>query len=129
MEISSKYLTKMKSIANAWLLQSSHNAFKWILFVFQPKHLRKLIQHTFKQYAPLSEEECVFKFFEVLSQVWRFDQERFKCALGVSKNVSSTTLIAYKKERNYTFDNCATHSPKLLNSVCTLLHMHTHMYD
>ena len=50
----------------------------------QPKHLRKLIQHTFKQYAPLSEEECVFKFFEVLSQVWRFDQERFKCALGVS---------------------------------------------
>ncbi len=61
----------------------------------QPKQLRKLIQHTFKQYAPLSEEECVFQFFEVLAQVWRFDQERFKCALGVS--TSTPPAIAPSK--------------------------------
>lgn len=53
-------------------------------FCLQPKQLRKLIQQTFKQYSNLLEEECVFKFFEVVSLVWRFDQERFKCALGVS---------------------------------------------
>ena len=50
----------------------------------QPKNLRKMIQHMFKEYSLLSEEECVFKFFETLSKVWRFDQETFKCALGVS---------------------------------------------
>ena len=32
----------------------------------------------------LSECECVYKFFETLSLVSRFDQEKFKCALGVS---------------------------------------------
>jgi focal adhesion kinase 1 len=54
-------------------------------FDMQSKHLRKLVQHTFKSYATLSEEECVFKFFETLATVWRFDQELFKCALGVSE--------------------------------------------
>ena len=50
----------------------------------QSKTLRKLIQQTFKQFAPLSEEECVFKFFETLMLVWKFQEERYKCALGVS---------------------------------------------
>lgn len=50
----------------------------------KPKHLRKIVQQTFRQYAALSEEECVFKFFESLSEVWSFDQERYKCSLGVS---------------------------------------------
>ena len=50
----------------------------------QPKALRKLIQNTFRQYAQLSESECVYKFFETLFTVTNFNQERFKCALGVS---------------------------------------------
>ena len=55
-----------------------------LLCFFQLKSLRRLIQQTFKQFAVLSEKDCVFRFFETLSKVWRFDQEQLKCALGVS---------------------------------------------
>ena len=50
----------------------------------QAKTLRKLIQQTFRQFANLNREESVLKFFEILSPVYRFDKECFKCALGVS---------------------------------------------
>ena len=51
----------------------------------KPKSLRKLIQQHFKKYAVLGYLECMFKFFEILKSVYRFDQERYRCALGVSK--------------------------------------------
>ena len=41
------------------------------------------MQQAFKQYAQWPLEECVIKFYEKLSTVWRFDIERFPCALGV----------------------------------------------
>lgn len=50
----------------------------------QAKTLRKLIQQTFRQFANLNREESILKFFEILSPVYRFDKECFKCALGVS---------------------------------------------
>jgi focal adhesion kinase 1 len=50
----------------------------------KPKPLRKLIQVHFKKYAVLGDLECIFKFFEILKTVYRFDQERYRCALGVS---------------------------------------------
>ena len=50
----------------------------------KPKPLRKLIQLHFKKYAVLGDLECIFKFFEILKTVYRFDQERYRCALGVS---------------------------------------------
>ena len=53
--------------------------------MLQPKALRKLIQNHFRQYAQLSESECVYKFFDTLFRVYNFNQERFKCALGVSE--------------------------------------------
>uniref|UniRef100_A0A8D1RKL2 Focal adhesion kinase 1 n=1 Tax=Sus scrofa TaxID=9823 RepID=A0A8D1RKL2_PIG len=46
------------------------------------KTLRKLIQQTFRQFANLNREESILKFFEILSPVYRFDKECFKCALG-----------------------------------------------
>lgn len=49
----------------------------------KPKTIRKLIQHHFKKHSGLSERECMFKFFELLKTVYRFDQERFRCSLGV----------------------------------------------
>lgn len=54
----------------------------------KPKPLRKLIQQHFKKYAVLGDLECMFKFFEILKSVYRFDQERYRCALGVSWKIN-----------------------------------------
>ena len=54
----------------------------------KPKPLRKLIQQHFKKYAVLGDLECMFKFFEILKSVYRFDQERYRCALGVSLKIN-----------------------------------------
>ena len=57
---------------------------KNVINTTKPKPLRKLIQQNFKKYAVLGDLECMFKFFEILKSVYRFDQERYRCALGVS---------------------------------------------
>jgi len=57
-----------------------------VLNGMKPKALRKLIQQHFKKVAALSELECMFKFFDLLRAYYRFDQERFICALGVSND-------------------------------------------
>ena len=57
---------------------------KNVINTTKPKPLRKLIQQHFKKYAVLTDTECIFKFFEILKSVYRFDQERYRCALGVS---------------------------------------------
>uniref|UniRef100_A0A8C7JW04 Focal adhesion kinase 1 n=1 Tax=Oncorhynchus kisutch TaxID=8019 RepID=A0A8C7JW04_ONCKI len=56
------------------------------------KPLRKLIQQTFKQFANLNDEQSIHKFFEILSPIYRFDKECFKCALGVSRLVIDASL-------------------------------------
>lgn len=56
----------------------------------KPKALRKLIQQHFKKVAALTELECMFKFFDLLRAYYRFDQERFICALGVSDALNLT---------------------------------------
>jgi len=53
----------------------------------QPKPMRKLVQQAFKQFAQRSLDDCIFKFFELLSKIWRFDVEKFPCSLGVSSYV------------------------------------------
>lgn len=55
-----------------------------VLESVKPKLLRKLIQQHFKKVAALSEVDCMFKFLELLRAYYRFDQERFRCSLGVS---------------------------------------------
>lgn len=63
---------------------ASFSTLKGFVIVAQAKTLRKLIQQTFRQFANLNREESILKFFEILSPVYRFDKECFKCALGVS---------------------------------------------
>ena len=61
--------------------------------LFQSKALRRLIQQHFRLYAQLTESECVFKFFETLYTVSKFNHEKFKCALGVSIMFVSCDLV------------------------------------
>ncbi|KAL8623580.1 hypothetical protein ACOMHN_000185 [Nucella lapillus] len=66
---------------------------KNIIESMKPKALRKLIQNHFRQYAQLSESECVYKFFETLFTVGNFNQERFKCALGCGWSIDVEIVI------------------------------------
>ncbi|XP_074102045.1 protein tyrosine kinase 2 Fak isoform X2 [Cotesia typhae] len=59
----------------------------------KPKTLRKLIQQHFKKVAALTELECMFKFFDLLRSHYRFDQERFICALGSSWSIPVELVI------------------------------------
>ncbi|XP_074471031.1 protein tyrosine kinase 2 beta, b isoform X2 [Sebastes fasciatus] len=45
------------------------------------RHLRKLIQQTFQQYATLKEDDCMIKFFETLKDFASYDEEVFPCEL------------------------------------------------
>lgn len=49
----------------------------------KPKAIRKLIHQHFKKFAGLAERECMFKFLDILKTIYKFDQEHFRCALGV----------------------------------------------
>ncbi|XP_023318899.1 focal adhesion kinase 1 isoform X3 [Trichogramma pretiosum] len=64
-----------------------------IINTMKPKALRKLIQQHFKKVTALSELECMFKFFDILRQHYRFDQERFICALGTSWSIPVELVI------------------------------------
>lgn len=66
---------------------------KTVLETTKPKEMRKLLQKFFKQNHCLSEEQCVFRFFELLRRVWRFDEEKFECRFGCPLYISLTLLI------------------------------------
>uniref|UniRef100_A0A3P8XH47 non-specific protein-tyrosine kinase n=1 Tax=Esox lucius TaxID=8010 RepID=A0A3P8XH47_ESOLU len=72
------------------------------------KTLRKLIQQTFKQFANLNDEQCIHKFFEILSPVYRFDKECFKCALGSSWIISVELAIGPEEGISYLTDKGST---------------------
>uniref|UniRef100_A0A3B3Q390 Focal adhesion kinase 1 n=1 Tax=Paramormyrops kingsleyae TaxID=1676925 RepID=A0A3B3Q390_9TELE len=74
----------------------------------QAKTLRKLIQQTFKQFANLNDEQSVLKFFEVLTPVYRFDKECFKCALGLSWVISVELAIGPEEGISYLTDKGST---------------------
>ncbi|XP_067121087.1 focal adhesion kinase 1-like isoform X2 [Centruroides vittatus] len=59
----------------------------------KPKTLRKLIQSHFKKYSLLSEVECMFKFFELVYQVLKYDRESFECSLGIGWSVPIELVI------------------------------------
>ncbi|KAJ8673206.1 hypothetical protein QAD02_004468 [Eretmocerus hayati] len=64
-----------------------------ILNSMKPKALRKLIQQHFKKVTALTDAECMFKFFDLLRAHYRFDQERFICALGTSWSIPVELVI------------------------------------
>ena len=68
---------------------------KNVINTTKPKLLRKLIQQHFKKYAVLQDLECMFKFFEILKSVYRFDQERYRCALGVRRILRHLNLLHF----------------------------------
>ncbi|KAF7237361.1 Focal adhesion kinase 1 [Varanus komodoensis] len=68
------------------------------------KNLRKMIQQTFRQFANLNREESILKFFEILSPVYRFDKECFKCALGSSWIISVELAIGPEEGISYLTD-------------------------
>lgn len=68
-----------------WTNLNPWNVFLLSSASYQAKTLRKQIQQTFKQFANLNDEQSIHKFFEILSPIYRFDKECFKCALGVGR--------------------------------------------
>uniref|UniRef100_A0A671QH25 Focal adhesion kinase 1 n=1 Tax=Sinocyclocheilus anshuiensis TaxID=1608454 RepID=A0A671QH25_9TELE len=77
---------------------------KSLLDSVKAKSLRKLIQQTFKQFANLNDEQCILKFFEILSPIYRFDKECFKCALGSSWVISVELAIGPEEGISYLTD-------------------------
>ena len=71
----------------------------------KPKPLRKLIQQHFRKYAVLGDLECMFKFFEILKSVYRFDQERYRCALGSGWSIPVELVIGPHQGISYMTDS------------------------
>ncbi|KAG9334116.1 hypothetical protein JZ751_009151 [Albula glossodonta] len=66
------------------------------------KHLRKMIQQTFLQYATLKEEECMEKFFETFSKFSNFDEEVYPCELVQGWSLAVELVIGAKGIRQRT---------------------------
>uniref|UniRef100_A0A668T5A2 Focal adhesion kinase 1 n=1 Tax=Oreochromis aureus TaxID=47969 RepID=A0A668T5A2_OREAU len=81
---------------------------KSLLDSLKPKALRKQIQQTFKQFANLNDEQSIHKFFEILSPIYRFDKECFKCALGSSWVISVELAIGPEEGISYLTDKGST---------------------
>uniref|UniRef100_A0A8C9YBV6 Focal adhesion kinase 1 n=1 Tax=Sander lucioperca TaxID=283035 RepID=A0A8C9YBV6_SANLU len=77
---------------------------KSLLDSLKAKTLRKQIQQTFKQFANLNDEQSIHKFFEILSPIYRFDKECFKCALGSSWVISVELAIGPEEGISYLTD-------------------------
>ncbi|XP_030012984.1 focal adhesion kinase 1-like isoform X4 [Sphaeramia orbicularis] len=81
---------------------------KNLLDSLKAKTLRKQIQQTFKQFANLNDEQSIHKFFEILSPIYRFDKECFKCALGSSWVISVELAIGPEEGISYLTDKGST---------------------
>uniref|UniRef100_A0A8C5ADY7 non-specific protein-tyrosine kinase n=1 Tax=Gadus morhua TaxID=8049 RepID=A0A8C5ADY7_GADMO len=77
---------------------------KSVLESLKAKTLRKQIQQTFKQFANLNDEQSIHMFFEILSPIYRFDKECFKCALGSSWVISVELAIGPEEGISYLTD-------------------------
>ncbi|CAL9691571.1 unnamed protein product [Knipowitschia caucasica] len=81
---------------------------KELLDSVKAKTLRKLIQQTFKQVANLNDEQCIMKFLEILTPVYRYDKECFKCALGSSWVIQVELAIGPEEGISYLTDKGST---------------------
>uniref|UniRef100_A0A8D2ZN56 Focal adhesion kinase 1 n=1 Tax=Scophthalmus maximus TaxID=52904 RepID=A0A8D2ZN56_SCOMX len=81
---------------------------KSLLDSLKAKTLRKQIQQTFKQFANFNDEQSIHKFFEILSPIYRFDKECFKCALGSSWVISVELAIGPEEGISYLTDKGST---------------------
>ncbi|XP_024122771.1 focal adhesion kinase 1 isoform X10 [Oryzias melastigma] len=81
---------------------------KSLLDSLKAKTLRKQIQQTFKQFANLNDEQSILKFFEIITPIYRFDKECFKCALGSSWVISVELAIGPEEGISYLTDKGLT---------------------
>ncbi|XP_049901929.1 focal adhesion kinase 1-like isoform X4 [Epinephelus moara] len=88
---------------------------KSLLDSLKAKTLRKQIQQTFKQFANLNNEQSIHKFFEILSPIYRFDKECFKCALGSSWVISVELAIGPEEGISYLTDKGSMQPTHLAN--------------
>nr|XP_033958793.1 focal adhesion kinase 1-like isoform X2 [Pseudochaenichthys georgianus] len=88
---------------------------KSLLDSLKAKTLRKQIQQTFKQFANLNDEQSIHKFFEILSPIYRFDKECFKCALGSSWVISVELAIGPEEGISYLTDKGSMQPTHLAN--------------
>ncbi|CAM9655338.1 unnamed protein product [Lampetra planeri] len=77
---------------------------KQILDTCKAKNLRRMIHQSFRQYASFSEEQCMLKFFEIFSSIYRFDQENYKCGLGSGWSISVELAIGPEDGISYLTD-------------------------
>uniref|UniRef100_A0A8K9V748 Focal adhesion kinase 1 n=1 Tax=Oncorhynchus mykiss TaxID=8022 RepID=A0A8K9V748_ONCMY len=94
--------------SNYELLESPYPLYLSLSPLSKAKPLRKLIQQTFKQFANLNDEQSIHKFFEILSPIYRFDKECFKCALGSSWIISVELAIGPEEGISYLTDKGST---------------------
>lgn len=66
------------------------------------KQLRKLIQHTFQQFAMLKEDDCMVKFFETLREFVSYDEEVFPCELVQGWSLSVELVVGGRGIRQRT---------------------------
>uniref|UniRef100_A0A7N4NSD3 Focal adhesion kinase 1 n=1 Tax=Sarcophilus harrisii TaxID=9305 RepID=A0A7N4NSD3_SARHA len=99
-----KYELRIRYLPKGFLNQFTEDKPTLNFFYQQAKTLRKLIQQTFRQFANLNREESILKFFEILSPVYRFDKECFKCALGSSWIISVELAIGPEEGISYLTD-------------------------
>ena len=95
------------NILATWFVQVGLHKFlpKSVINTNKPKPLRKLIQQHFRKYAVLGDLECMFKFFEILKSVYRFDQERYRCALGSGWSIPVELVIGPHQGISYMTDS------------------------
>lgn len=75
---------------------------KSILESTKPKTLRKLIQQNYKKVGPLSELECTTKLLKLLRIHYKFEEERFQCALGTAWSVPVEVVVGPDLGISYT---------------------------
>ena len=57
------------------------------MFLFKTKNIKKMIIKGLKVHENLNEIECMLKYLEKLQLIWKYNEETYKCFLGVSFNL------------------------------------------
>uniref|UniRef100_A0A673W2F4 non-specific protein-tyrosine kinase n=1 Tax=Salmo trutta TaxID=8032 RepID=A0A673W2F4_SALTR len=73
----------------------------------QSRHLRKMIQQTFQQYATLKEDECMVSFFQTLTDFITIGEEVYPCELVQGWSLSVELVIGARGIRQRTHKDSA----------------------
>uniref|UniRef100_A0A673W2K1 non-specific protein-tyrosine kinase n=1 Tax=Salmo trutta TaxID=8032 RepID=A0A673W2K1_SALTR len=87
------------------------------------RHLRKMIQQTFQQYATLKEDECMVSFFQTLTDFITIGEEVYPCELVQGWSLSVELVIGARGIRQRTHKDSAVSRMLTVNMafVCNFL--------